>query len=79
MSGNIPTLKDQLINGESQKEKNNFSDFKMKTGILFGPLDFFMSKSSIILSTSPGTVGERKNEDLEGLISTFPFTSFLLK
>ena len=51
----------------------------MKTGILFGPLDFFMSKSSIFLSTAPGTVGERKNEELEGLISNFPFTSFLLK
>ena len=66
MSGNIPALKDKLINLESETEKNYFSDFKMKTGILFGQLDFFISKSSIILYTSEGPVGERKYEELEG-------------
>ena len=51
----------------------------MKTEILFDPVDFFMSKPSIIRSTCPDTVGERKNEEFKGLISNFPFASFLLK
>ena len=60
ISGNIPTLKDKLINCDSQKEKKGFSIFKMKAGILLGPVDFFTSKASINFSISPGTVGERK-------------------
>ena len=36
--------------------------------MLLGPVDLFMSKPSINISNSPGTVGERKNEALVGLM-----------
>ena len=52
---------------------------KIKTGILLGPVDFFISNLSLIFSISPGTVGERKKEELNGLISNLPGLSFLEK
>ena len=60
-------------------EKNCFNIFKMKTGILLGPVDLSASKTSISFWTSPGIVGERKNDELEGFINKFPDSSFLLK
>ena len=66
ISGNIPTVKDKLTNLESQDAKKGLSIFKIKTGILLGPVDFFISKASINFSISAGTVGERKNEALDG-------------
>ena len=70
--------KHRLTNFDNQKEKNDFSIFNKKIGTLLGPVDFFVSKASIIVSTSPGPVGVRKNE-LAELIINFPLLSFLLK
>ena len=47
--------------------------------ILLGPVDFFISKASINFSISAGTVGERKNEALDGFINDFPLTSLISK
>ena len=75
----MPNLKDKFINSDSQYKKNCFNIFKMKTGILLGPVDFLVSKASISFWTTPGIVGERKKDELEGFINKFPDSSFLLK
>ena len=69
----MSNLKDTFINSDSQYEKNCFNIFKMKTGTLLGPVDFLISKASISFWTSPGIVGERKKNELEGFINKFPF------
>ena len=51
----------------------------MKTGMLLGPVDFLISKPSINFSISPGTVGERKKEALDGLTKGLPLISLILK
>ena len=58
----MPNLKDKFINSDSQYEKNCFNIFKMKTGILLGPVDFLVFKA-IRFWTSPGIVGERKKKN----------------
>ena len=68
----MPNLKDKFINSDSQYEKNGFYIFKMKTGTLLGPVDVLVSKASISFWTSPGIVGERKKDGLEGFINKFP-------
>ena len=64
----MPNLKDRFINFDSQYEKNCFNIFKMKTGIMLGPVDFLVSKASISFWTSPGIVGKKKKDELEGLL-----------
>ena len=62
MSGNMPVSKHRLANFDNQKEKKTLKIFRIKTGMLHGPVDFFVSRASINFSTSAGTVGERKKE-----------------
>ena len=79
ISGNIPTSKQRFTNLDNHTEKNSLKLFKRKTGTLLGPVDFFTSKAFIISSTSSGTVGARKKEELLELINYLPLLSFLFK
>ena len=48
-SGEIPVLNDRLIMSVNLLEKKLFEIFKMYTGILLGPNDFFISKAEMML------------------------------
>ena len=62
ISGNTPVMKHKFANLDNHNAKKGLNILRIKTGILQGPVDFFMLRASISFSTSAGTVGERKKE-----------------
>ena len=58
-SGKIPVSNDKFTNSLSQEEKKFLNRFNKKTGTPKGPEDFFVLRSSIILSISAGPTGDR--------------------
>ena len=84
MSGKLqntskPQNTDSLAQINNHTEKNRLKLFRMEIGIPSGPVDFFISNASMIFSTSPGTVGERKKDELTGIYIYFIILLFYTK
>ena len=70
--GNSPVSKQRLINSESQIEKNSLNVFSSNIGMPKGPVDFDVSKCSIIFCISSGPVAVRYKEHPFGFINSLP-------